>query len=137
MATAKRENHMSKDVHATVRGGDRPLFPHAVSIEGQRMIFVSGQLAWDAQGHMVGEGDMAAQYVQIGKNIKAVLAQAGAGLEDVVKINTYVTDMAAYKDCMAAREEYFGPGWPTSTTVEISRLAHPGMLIEIDAIAVV
>ena len=58
-------------------------------------------------------------------------------LEDIVKTNTYVTDINEFFNCVDIRQEYFGPGWPTSTTVEVSRLAHPDMVIEIEAIAVV
>lgn len=74
---------------------------------------------------------------RICENIKEALAAAGAGLEDIVKTNTCVTNMDKFFKCVDIRHEYFGPGWPTSTTVEVSRLAHPDMLVEIEAIAVV
>jgi enamine deaminase RidA (YjgF/YER057c/UK114 family) len=135
MADGKRQNHMADGVHAVVRGGDRPAFPHAVSVAGARTIYVSGQLAMDKDGNLVGPGDMKAQFVQVGENIKAVLAQAGAGLEDIVKMNTYVTDLGAFFTCMDVRGEYFGPGWPTSTSVEVSKLAHPEAMIEIEVVA--
>lgn len=136
MPSAKRENIVSDDLHSRVMEG-KPMFPHAVSVEGKRLICVSGQLAWDKDGNAVGVGDMRAQFRQVGENIKTALAAAGATLEDIVKTNTYVTDMDEFFKCVDIRQEYFGPGWPTSTTVEISRLAHPDMVIEIEAIAVV
>ena len=80
---------------------------------------------------------MRAQFRQVGENLKCALEAAGAELEDVVKTVTYVIDMDAFFQCVDIRAEYFGPGWPTSTTFEVSRLAHPDMMIEIDCIAVV
>ena len=136
MPAAKRENHMSDEIYARVMNG-RAMFPHAASFEGGRVICLSGQLAWDKDGNTVGPGDMRAQFRQVGENIKAALAAAGAGLEHIVKTNTYVTDMDAFFTCVDIRGEYFGPGFPTSTTVEVSRLADPDAMIEIEAIAVV
>lgn len=133
---AKRENIVTDKVYARIVDGNA-MFPHAVSIEGKRVICLSGQLAWDKDGNTVGKGDMRAQFRQVGENIKAALEAAGAGLEDIVKTNTYVTDMDAFFTCVDIRDEYFGPGFPTSTTVEVSRLAHPDMMIEIEAIAIV
>ena len=133
---AKRENVVTDKVYARIIDGTA-MFPHAVSIEGKRVICLSGQLAWDKDGNTVGKGDMRAQFRQVGENIKAALEAAGAGLEDLVKTNTYVTDMDAFFTCVDIRDEYFGPGFPTSTTVEVSRLAHPDMMIEIEAIAIV
>ncbi len=133
---AKRENHVPDTVYARIMDG-RAMFPTAVSVEGKRMIFVSGQLAWDKDGNTVGKGEMRAQFEQVGTNLKNVLEAAGASLRDVVKAVTYVTDMDAFFECVDIRQKYFGPGWPTSTTFEISRLAHPDMMVEIDMIAVV
>lgn len=136
MAKAKRENFVPDEMYARVVDG-KAMFPHAVSVEGKKMIFLSGQLAWDKDGNSVGVGDMRAQFRQVGENLRIALEAAGASLEDVVKTVTYVTDMDAFFECVDIRAEYFGPGWPTSTTFEVSRLAHPDMMIEIDAIAVI
>jgi 2-iminobutanoate/2-iminopropanoate deaminase len=136
MPKAKRDNIVSERLHARVIEG-KALFPHAVAVEGKRLVCLSGQLAWDKHGRTVGKGDMRAQFRQVCENLKEALAAAGAGLEDIVKTNTYVTDMDAFFQCIDIRQEYFGPGWPTSTTVEVRRLAHPDMLVEIEAIAVI
>lgn len=136
MARAKRNDIISDEIYARKVNG-KAMFPHAVSVEGRRLICLSGQLAWDKDGNTVGPGDMRAQFRQVGENLKAALAAAGAGLEDIVKTNTYVTDMDAFFTCVDLRDEYFGPGFPTSTTVEVSRLADPDAMIEIEAIAVV
>jgi enamine deaminase RidA (YjgF/YER057c/UK114 family) len=104
-------------------------------VEARKTIFVSGQLARDAQGNVVGAGDMRAQIRQTGENIKAALAAAGATLNDVVKTNTYVTDIEEFFKHTDVRMEYFG-ALPTSTTVEVRKLAHPDLMVEIEVIAV-
>jgi len=112
------------------------LYSHVVVVEGRRTIFIAGQLARDRQGNVVGKGDMRAQIHQVGENLKAALAAAGATLNDLVKTTTYVTDIDEFFKHVDVRMEYFG-ALPTSTTVEVRRLAHPDLLVEIDAIAVV
>src|SRR6266699_6491402 len=114
----------------------RVLYSHVVVVEGQRMIFVAGQLARDAQGNVVGKGDMRAQLRQTGENIKAALAAAGATLNDIVKTNTYVTNIEEFFKHTDVRMEYFG-AMPTSTTIEVSKLAHPDLMVEIEVIAMV
>lgn len=137
MSKVNRKDHMSARVFEIKRGQERAIFPHAVSVEGGRMLFLSGQIATDLDGKLVGEGDMRAQYVQVGENLKAVLEDAGASLKDIVKMNTFITDMDAHMECIDLRHKYFGEAWPTSTTVEVSKLAVPGSLIEIEVIAMV
>lgn len=72
------------------------LYSHVVVVEGRRTIFIAGQLARDRQGNMVGAGDMRAQIRQVGENLKAALAAAGATLNDLVKTTTYVTDIEEF-----------------------------------------
>jgi enamine deaminase RidA (YjgF/YER057c/UK114 family) len=112
------------------------LYSHVVVVEGKRTIFIAGQLARDRHGNLVGKGDMRAQLRQVGENIKAALAAAGATLNDVVKTTTYVTDIDEFFKHVEVRMEYFG-ALPTSTTVEVRRLAHPDFLVEVEVIAVV
>jgi 2-iminobutanoate/2-iminopropanoate deaminase len=100
------------------------------------MIFIAGQLARDRQGNVVGKGDMRIQIRQVGENIKAALAAAGASLSDLVKTTTYVTDIEEFFKHVDVRMEYFGAALPTSTTVEVRRLAHPDLLVEVEALAV-
>ena len=90
MGSAKRENIVSDDLHSRVMEG-KPMFPHAVSVEGKRMICVSGQLAWDKDGNAVGVGDMRAQFRQVGENIKTAL---GGGRCNVSKISLRQTPMS-------------------------------------------
>jgi enamine deaminase RidA (YjgF/YER057c/UK114 family) len=101
-----------------------------------RMIFISGQLARDGAGNLVGKGDMGAQLRQVCENIKAALEAAGARLEDVVKTTTYVTDIEEYFKHIDVRMGYFSTALPTSTTVEVRKLAHADFLVEIEALAV-
>src|SRR5688572_17277765 len=112
------------------------LYSHVVVAEGKRTIFIAGQLARDRHGNTVGKGDMRAQLRQVGENIKAALEAAGATLDDLVKTTTYVTDIEEYFKHVDVRMEYF-KALPTSTTVEVRRLAHPDFLVEVEAIAVV
>jgi len=113
------------------------LYTHVVSVEGTRTIYVSGQLARDRDGHVVGKGDMRAQIRQVGENLKAALEAAGASLADLVKTTTFVTDIDEFFKHVDVRMEYFGAALPTSTTVEVRRLAHPDLLVEVEGIAVV
>lgn len=136
MSEVERSYHVSERVHATTRGRPRAVFPHAIVTRGGRTVHVSGQLAWDSDGNLVGKGDMAAQYTQVCENIRDVLEDLGGSLDDIVKITTFLTDMDAYQGCMPIREKYLGKAWPTSTTVEVTRLAHPDCMVEIEAVAV-
>jgi 2-iminobutanoate/2-iminopropanoate deaminase len=99
-------------------------------------IYVSGQVAYDPNGNLVGEGDMKAQTRQVFENITNVLESAGSSLKDVVKINTYITDGSKFMDMLAARSEIFGDDPPASTAVVVAALAFPGLLIEVEAIAI-
>lgn len=111
------------------------LYSHVVVAEGRRMIFISGQLARDRHGNVVGRGDMRAQLRQVGENIKTALEAAGATLNDLVKTTTYVTDIEEYFRHVDVRMAYFGAALPTSTTVEVRRLAQADFLVEVEAIA--
>ena len=131
----KRQNIQPEALSRRVVGG-HVLYSHVVVVEARKTIFVSGQLARDAKGEVVGKGDMRAQIRQTGENIKAALAAAGATLNDVVKTNTYVTDIEEFFKHTDVRMEYFG-ALPTSTTVEVRKLAHPDLMVEVEVIAMV
>jgi 2-iminobutanoate/2-iminopropanoate deaminase len=99
-------------------------------------IYVSGQIAYDPDGKLVGEGDMKAQTRQVFENIQRVLESAGSGLVDIVKITTYITDGSKFMDMLAVRSEIFGNDPPASTAVVVAALAFPALLIEVEAIAI-
>jgi 2-iminobutanoate/2-iminopropanoate deaminase len=130
----KRQNIQPEALAKRVVSG-HVLYSHVVVAEGRRMIFVSGQLARDRHGNVVGKGDMRAQLRQVGENIKVALEAAGATLNDLVKTTTYVTDIEEFFKHVDVRMEYFGAALPTSTTVEVGRLAHADFLVEVEAMA--
>jgi 2-iminobutanoate/2-iminopropanoate deaminase len=136
VVSINRRNIQPEALHQR-RVQDLVLYSHVVSVEPRRLIFVSGQLARNKDGHIVGAGDMRAQLRQALENIKAALEAAGASLNDLVRTNTYVTDINEYFKHVDVRMEYFCHAMPTSTTVEVRRLAQPELMVEIDAIAAV
>lgn len=113
----------------------KPVYSHVVITDRPKLVFISGQLSKDEQGNVVGKGDMRAQIRQVGVNLRLALAAAGATLDDVVRSNTYVTDYELYVKNADLRDEILGVTLPTSTTVEVKRLSHPDLMIEIDLIA--
>jgi 2-iminobutanoate/2-iminopropanoate deaminase len=115
--------------------GGRTLYSHVVIGSGQPLVFIAGQLSRDKDGNIVGPNDMQTQIRQVGENLRLALAAAGAGVEDLVKTTTYVTDIDEFFKYPELRHECFGHALPTSTTVEVRRLAHPHLLIEVEAIA--
>jgi enamine deaminase RidA (YjgF/YER057c/UK114 family) len=100
-------------------------------------VYVSGTVAWDNEGKLVGAGDVYAQAKQAIRNVERALIQAGASLEDVVRTRIYVTDISRLEEAARAHGEAFGEIRPASSMVEVSALADPEMLFEIEAIAVV
>jgi reactive intermediate/imine deaminase len=100
-------------------------------------VYVSGTVAWGDDGRLVGEGDVYAQARQTLRNIEAALAEAGASLRDVVRTRIYLTDIDRWREAARAHAEAFGDVKPASSMVEVSRLAEPAMLVEIEAVAVV
>ena len=116
--------------------GGHLLYSHVVVASGEKMVFVSGQLARNNKGEIVGRGDMRAQIRQVGENLKNALEAAGATLNDLVKTTTYVTDIDEFFKHVDIRHDYLGVGLPASTTVEVRRLSHPDLVVEIEGMAV-
>ncbi|MBQ0825592.1 RidA family protein [Streptomyces tagetis] len=112
-------------------------YTHVVSATG-RLVAVSGQLALDAEGRIVGEGDAAAQARQVFENLRRCLAAAGAGFDDVVKLTYFVTDMAHMPAIRAARAGHIPDDrLPAASAVRVAGLVRPEFLMEIEALAVV
>lgn len=109
-------------------------FTHVVKANG--FVFVSGAVAIDGSGKLVGGNDVVAQTRQVHENLKACLAAAGATFADVCKVTVFVKNVDDREKINTVRKEYFGASRPTSTLVEISRFVRDGILVEIDAIAV-
>jgi enamine deaminase RidA (YjgF/YER057c/UK114 family) len=115
--------------------GGHVLYSHVVVASGEKLVFVSGQLARNGNGDIVGPGDMRAQIRQVGENLRNALEAAGATLDDLVKTTTFVTDIDEFFRHVDVRHDYLGVSLPASTTVEVRRLSHPDLLVEIEAIA--
>ncbi len=105
-------------------------------VKAGNLMFIAGQVALDAEGGVVGEGNMTAQVRQVLENLKTVLASEGADFSNVVKINIFTTDIERFREAAEVRREYFGGHPPASTLVQIERLARPVFLVEIEAIAI-
>ena len=99
------------------------------------LIITSGQAAIDRNGELVGVDDFDAQAEQTFRNLKDVLTAAGSGLDRVIKVTIYLTDMGNFQKIMALREMWFSKPYPADTIVEVSSLALPELQIEIEAIA--
>ena len=114
----------------------KPYYSNCVRSEAGALLWISGQVALDREGRLVGEGDLRAQAVQVLENIRAILEASGAGMEDIVKVTVYVTDIRAFNDIADIRERYFPDNGPASVICEVSALAWPEFMIEIEAVAV-
>jgi 2-iminobutanoate/2-iminopropanoate deaminase len=99
------------------------------------LLFVSGCVAVDESGTVVGIGDVVAQARQVFTNIGLVLAAAGAGFGDIAKVTIFLTNVDDRARINPVREEFFGEARPASTLVEVSRLVLPEFLIEVEAVA--
>ena len=107
-----------------------------VELGDKAMVFVSGQLAMDFDGQPVAPDDISAQTRYIFENIKTILANAGASLEDVVKVQIFLTDISKFSQVSAVRNEYLEHIKPVSTLVKISRTVRDGCDVEIEVIAI-
>src|SRR5262245_10681559 len=114
----------------------RTLYTHVVVAETQSLIFISGQLARDKSGNIVGPRDMRAQIRQVGENIRAALEAAGVTLANLVKTTTFVTDIDEFFKNVDIRHDFLGVRLRASTTVEELRLSHPALVVEREAVAV-
>jgi len=112
-------------------------YTHIVEVTGpNRTIYISGQIAYDKDGKVVGAGDMKAQAEQVFRNLEAALTAAGATFSDVVKMNSYITDMSKVQAVRDVRAKYFTTAAPASTFVEVKGLVRPELLLEIEVVAV-
>src|SRR5215204_4020189 len=112
---------------APMRGG---AFSSGVEAPAGRTIYVSGQVSMDAEGNVVGEGDIKLQ-------TQTVVEEAGGGMDDIVKVTVFIRDMRLYDEIHEVRRRYFEEPYPASSMVEVSALIDPRLLIEIEAVAVI
>jgi 2-iminobutanoate/2-iminopropanoate deaminase len=116
----------------------RPLgvFSQALKVSGPGgFVFVSGLTSRAPDGSVIGVGDVALQTETILQNLRAVLEEAGGGLDNVVKVTVFIRDMHHFKEIHEVRRRYFREPYPASTMVEVSRMVSPEHLIEIEATA--
>jgi 2-iminobutanoate/2-iminopropanoate deaminase len=121
-------------------GMSPPVGPYAHVVTappGGRLVYCAGAVAFDADGEVVGKGDIVAQTRQVMENLRLALSAAGATFADVVKVTNYVTDASQWPQVLPVRAEYITEPFPASTFVEVSALMFPELLIEIEALAVV
>ncbi len=119
-----------------VSGLPEPMSHYTDAVRAGDLLFVSGCVSVDANGNVVGAGDVVAQARQVFANIGLVLAAAGATFADVVKVTTFLTDVGDRARINPVRQEFFGDARPASTLVEASALVLPELLIEVEAVAV-
>jgi reactive intermediate/imine deaminase len=124
--------------HQLIRaeGLSEPISHYSDAVRTGGTVYVSGQASVDGQGRLVGAGDVVAQTRQVLDNMTRALAAAGATLADVVKVTVYLAHCADRARVNEVRKAYFGANKPASTLVGIGEFAIPGMLVEIEAIAV-
>ncbi len=112
----------------------RPTYPYSPGTAAGGWVFTAGQVCWNERSEIVGRGDVAAQTRQVLSNVRSVLHEAGATMDDVVKCNVYLADIRAFQAMNDVFAEFFPHDPPARTTVQ-ARLADADMLVEIEAIA--
>jgi len=114
-------------------------YSHIAKVNKGTLIYLAGQVSSDPSGKLVGEGNFEAQAEQVFRNVKIAVEAAGATMADIVKLNTYIVaevDPAEIQKMRVVRDRYVNVKKPpASTLVVVSRLARPGWLIEVEAVA--
>ncbi|MFJ9587856.1 RidA family protein [Streptomyces acidicola] len=112
-------------------------YSHVVVGEG-RLVVVSGQVALDEKGNVVGEGDAAAQARQVFENLRRCLAAGGATFAEVAKLTFYVTDVAILPEVQVVRDAHIDTSHPpASTAVQVAALFRPELVLEVEALAII
>jgi enamine deaminase RidA (YjgF/YER057c/UK114 family) len=119
-------------------GMHRPTgYTHVVEVTAGRPVYISGQVALDPSGELVGPGDVGAQARQVFENLRAALASVGAGFEQVVKLTVYLVDATQMPAVREVRDRYVDTARPpASTAVEVRRLVLDDLLVEVEAVAI-
>ncbi len=120
-----------------VDGQAEPISHFTDAVRAGQLLFVSGIVAVDGDGRLVGGDDVVEQTRQVFRNMADVLAAAGCGFTDVVKVTVFLTDVDDRPRINPIRQEVFGAARPASTLVEVPRLAVDGAKVEIECVALV
>lgn len=131
---------MKKSIPFGDKLGMKVAYSNAIAIDitdTKKMVWISGQLAFDENGNIVGENDISIQTEQCIKNIRALLEEFGGTLDDIVQVTVYVKDMSELSEIHKIRLKYFNEPYPTSTLVQITDFVNPTALIEIEASGVI
>jgi enamine deaminase RidA (YjgF/YER057c/UK114 family) len=105
--------------------------------EGGQLLYISGQVARDTNGNVVGKGDMRTQARHVFQNLRQVLQAAGGDFKDLMKITTYITNIADFPAAAEVRSEVFQTELPASTLIVVQSLFHPDFLIEVEGVAAI
>lgn len=116
-------------------------YNHGIKVSGARsLLFLAGQVAWDGEGKLVGEGDFVVQFDKALENLLAVVSEAGGKGENIVKLNLYVIDKEKYisslKQIGQVYRKHMGKHFPAMTLVEVKGLYEPGTMLEIEGLVV-
>jgi 2-iminobutanoate/2-iminopropanoate deaminase len=117
---------------------DPPSYAQAIKVTGaQSILFIAGQVAYDDKGEPEHPRDFPAQARAVFRALKAQVEAGGGTMDNIVKVNSYLTDIRYRTELIPIREEFFGPRMPPFTQVAVAALGQPGWLIEVEAIAVI
>ena len=117
---------------------DPPTYSQGIKVTGaQTVLFLAGQVAYDEKGNPAHSNDFVKQARAVFQAVKAQVEAGGGTMQNIVKVNTYLTDIRRRAELVAVREEFFGKKGPASTLVGVTALAQPDWMIEVEAIAVV
>ena len=128
---------MALGINSSGLKGPFGAFSHAAWAPAGRTLYVSGQVGVDAEGKVVGEGDIGAQAEQALRNVATVLRDVGGSLDDIASITVFVTEMNELAKVYEVRRKFFKPPYPASTLVQVKSLVDPRLLIEVNAVAVI
>jgi 2-iminobutanoate/2-iminopropanoate deaminase len=127
----QKEAFSAPTVYSPVR------YVQGIKVTGGTIVWISGQVSQDKDGKVVHKGNFSGQARQALANLKAMVEAAGGTIQDIVKVNTYLTDLRYREELARIRAEFFPDGkLPASTLVGVAGLADPDMLVEIEAVAV-
>lgn len=136
-ALAQEKAALTREHVSTYPWHEARAFSSAIKVTGGSLVFLSGMAPVDGQRRLVGAGSFDDQVAQVWENIRLTLEKAGGKLSDVVTMTVFITDMRFGNRFIELRQQKFGGNFPASALIGVSQLAVPGMLLEIQAIAVV